>query len=84
MTDMKETHIVNNSGDASYFEWIPEHLHVDLGKVTIGDDVGVDPRALMLYLRDLGIDFIFEAGDNITQLKLLNCSRLRGGGVSMC
>lgn len=58
-------------------------LHVNLGAVTIGDDVGVDPRALMLYLRDLGIDFIFEAGDNITQLKskLSSIARRRGFNV---
>lgn len=56
---------------------------MDLGAVTIGDDVGVDPRALMLYLRDLGIDFIFEAGDNITQLKskLSSIARRRGFNV---
>jgi tRNA(Ile)-lysidine synthase TilS/MesJ len=44
-------------------------LHVDLSAVTIGDCVGVDPRALMLYLRDLSVEFIFEASDANTPLK---------------
>lgn len=58
-------------------------LHVDLKALTIGDSVGVDPRALMLYLRDLGVDFIFEAADNSTTLKsrLLSIARRRGFNV---
>lgn len=58
-------------------------LHVELGAVTVGDCVGVDPRALMLYLRDLGIDFIFEAADHISskKSKLLSIARRRGFNV---
>lgn len=58
-------------------------LHVDLAAVTVGDNVGVDPRALMLYLRDLGIDFIFEAADNSVALKskLSSIARRKGFNV---
>lgn len=58
-------------------------LHVELGAVTVGDTEGVDPRALMLYLRDLGIDFIFEAADNSVPLKskLSSIARRRGFNV---
>lgn len=58
-------------------------LHVDLGAVTIGDCAGVDPRVLMLYLRDLGIDFIFDASDTGTTLKskLSSVARRRGFNV---
>lgn len=34
-------------------------LQVELGAVSLGSS-GVDPRALMLYLRDLNIKYIFE------------------------
>lgn len=58
-------------------------LHVDLGAVTIGDGVGVDPRALMLYLRDLSIDFIFDGAYMATTLKskLSSIARRRGFNV---
>lgn len=58
-------------------------LHVDLGAVTVGDSVGVDPRALMLYLRDLRVDFIFEAADANMPLKtkLSNIARRKGYNV---
>lgn len=58
-------------------------LHVELGAVTVGDNVGVDPRALMLYLRDLGVDFIFEAADNISSLKskLSTIARRKGFNI---
>jgi tRNA(Ile)-lysidine synthase TilS/MesJ len=58
-------------------------LHVELGAVTVGDCVGVDPRALMLYLRDLRVDFIFEASDANTPLKtkLSNIARRKGYNV---
>jgi tRNA(Ile)-lysidine synthase TilS/MesJ len=58
-------------------------LHVDLGAVTIGDCVGVDPRALMLYLRDLRVEFIFETSDANTLLKtkLSNIARRKGYNV---
>lgn len=58
-------------------------LHVDLAAVTVGDNVGVDPRALMLYLRDLGVDFIFEAADNSVALKskLSSIARRKGFNV---
>lgn len=40
-------------------------LHIDLGAVSLGTS-GVDPRALMLYLRDLNIKYIFDhLGTNI-------------------
>lgn len=55
---------------------------MDLSAVTIGD-VGVDPRALMLYLRDLGIDFIFDASDSAASLKskLSSIARRKGFNV---
>lgn len=57
-------------------------LHVDLGAVTVGENVGVDPRALMLYLRDLGIDFIFEASESSTlKSRLSLIARRRGFNV---
>lgn len=57
-------------------------LHVELAAVTIGNCVGVDPRALMLYLRDLGVDFIFDA-DSTPSLKskLASIARRRGFNV---
>lgn len=58
-------------------------LHVDLGAVTVGDCVGVDPRALMLYMRDLGVDFIFEASDNVTSLKTKLASLARRKGYNV-
>lgn len=56
---------------------------MELGAVTVGDAVGVDPRALMLYLRDLRVDFIFEASDQNTPLKtkLMNIARKKGYNV---
>lgn len=33
--------------------------NVQLATVTFGD-CGVDPRALMLYLRELGVEFFYE------------------------
>jgi len=57
-------------------------LHVDFGAVTVGECVGIDPRALMLYLRDLGVEFIFEAS-NTTSLKnkLSSTARRKGYNV---
>lgn len=34
-------------------------IHIDLGAVTIGTP-GIDPRVLMLYMRDLGVTFMIE------------------------
>ena len=34
-------------------------IHVKLGAVSVGI-LGVDPRALMLYLKDLGIEYFYE------------------------
>lgn len=34
-------------------------IHIELGAITIGES-GVDPRVMMLYMRDLGIEFILE------------------------
>lgn len=57
-------------------------LHVDLGALTIGDCVGVDPRALMLYLRDLGIEFIFEANSGSSlKNKLSSVARRKGYNI---
>lgn len=55
---------------------------MELAAVTIGNCVGVDPRALMLYLRDLGVDFIFDA-DSTPSLKskLASIARRRGFNV---
>lgn len=43
--------------------------HVELGTVTIGDGIGVDPRALMLYFRDLNTEYIYEAADGAMNLR---------------
>lgn len=43
--------------------------HVELGTVTIGDGIGVDPRALMLYFRDLSTEYIYEAADGAMNLR---------------
>lgn len=57
-------------------------LHVELGAVTVGDCVGVDPRALMLYLRDLGVDFMFDADNTPSyKSKLASIARRRGFNV---
>lgn len=34
-------------------------IHIEMGAVSLGAS-GVDPRALMLYLRDLNIKYIFD------------------------
>lgn len=34
-------------------------LNVELGAITIGE-TGVDPRALMLYLKELGVTYFYE------------------------
>lgn len=36
-------------------------LHIILGAVTIGD-ASMDPRALMLYMRNLGVEYFYEQG----------------------
>lgn len=46
-------------------------LHIDIGAVSIGTS-GVDPRALMLYLRDLDVKFFV---DQISKLKRVRYSR---------
>lgn len=58
-------------------------LHVELGTVTIGDNIGVDPRALMLYFRDLNTEYIYEASDGSTSLrsKIALIARRRGYNV---
>lgn len=35
-------------------------IHIELGVISIGD-CGVDPRALMLYMRDLGVEYFLES-----------------------
>lgn len=58
-------------------------LHIELGTATIGDGIGVDPRALMLYFRDLGIEYFYEASDSSTNLrsKLASVARRKGFNV---
>lgn len=58
-------------------------MHIEFGAVTVGDCVGVDPRALMLYLRDLGIEFIFEATNTSSSIKakLSSIARKKGYNV---
>lgn len=59
-------------------------LHVELAALTIGDEsTGVDPRALMLYMRDLGIEFIYETNKDSTPMrdKLTAVARRKGFNV---
>lgn len=59
-------------------------IHVELGALTIGDSVGIDPRALMLYMRDLGIEYIFEQATSTTETlksKISMVARKRGYNV---
>lgn len=59
-------------------------LHVELGAVTIDNEVGVDPRALILhYLRDLHVEFIFETMDANTPLKTKLCNIARRKGYNV-
>ena len=40
-------------------------LHVDLSVLSISDEnTAVDPRILMLYMRDLDVKFIYESDNN--------------------
>lgn len=39
-------------------------IHIEMGAVSLGTS-GVDPRALMLYLRDLNIKYIFDQLGNV-------------------
>jgi hypothetical protein len=57
--------------------------HVELGTITIGDDIGVDPRALMLYFRDLSTEYIYEAFDGAMSLrsKIAMIARRKGYNV---
>lgn len=54
-----------------------------LGAVTIGDCEGIDPRALMLYMRDLHIDFLFDAYDSSISLKAKLISLARRDGYNV-
>lgn len=59
-------------------------LHVELGTATIGNGIGVDPRALMLYFRDLNTEYIYEASENsMTSLrsKIALIARRKGYNV---
>ena len=41
-------------------------MHVDLSVLTISDEnIAVDPRILMLYMRDLDVKFIYESDNNL-------------------
>lgn len=42
-------------------------LHIILGAVTIGD-ASMDPRALMLYMRNLGVEYFYEQGNSYTEV----------------
>lgn len=44
-------------------------LHVELAALTL-NSTGVDPRALMLYMRDLGIEFIYECDRELSTMCL--------------
>ena len=57
-------------------------LHVELGAVSIGDNVGLDPRALMLYMKALGVNYIFEqsVSENL-KVKLGHVARKKGYNV---
>lgn len=37
-------------------------LHVTVQAATIGELKGIDPRALMMYLHELGIEYFYEQG----------------------
>lgn len=59
-------------------------LHVELGAVSIGDNVGLDPRALMLYMKALGVNYIFEQSSSSSEtlkVKLGHVARKRGYNV---
>lgn len=43
-------------------------IHIEMGAVSLGS-CGVDPRALMLYLRDLNIKYFFEQLGNYYNIK---------------
>lgn len=38
-------------------------LHVTITAATVGDLKDIDPRALMLYLHDLGVEYFYEQGE---------------------
>lgn len=58
-------------------------LHVDLLAVSINDEnTAVDPRVLMLYMRDLGVEFVYEADNEMTSVsreKILSLVAKRKG-----
>lgn len=37
-------------------------LHVEIGAISVGAVSSIDPRALMLYMRDLGVEYFIEEG----------------------
>lgn len=59
-------------------------LHVELAALTL-NSTGVDPRALMLYMRDLGIEFIYEFDRELSTIclkdKLAVIARKKGFNV---
>ncbi|KXJ82812.1 hypothetical protein RP20_CCG011260 [Aedes albopictus] len=59
------------------------HLsNIQLATVTFGD-CGVDPRALMLYLRELGVEYFYEQSDSSDNLqeRLTQAAQRRGYNV---
>lgn len=42
-------------------------IHIDLGVVTLGTPA-IDPRVLMLYMRDLGVNFSLEQQGKFTKI----------------
>ena len=59
-------------------------FHVEITALTIVDEgIGVDPRALMLYMRDLRVDFIYESNNDGTAIKekFLKVARRKGFNV---
>jgi hypothetical protein len=43
-------------------------LQITIGATTVGSSSGVDPRALMLYMRDLGVTYYYEHDGKIRQV----------------
>lgn len=60
-------------------------FHVDLSALTISDDnTAVDPRVLMLYMRDLDVKFIYESdfhAETETRQKLALIAKRKGYNV---
>jgi tRNA(Ile)-lysidine synthase TilS/MesJ len=59
-------------------------LHIELGAVTIAENLGLDPRCLMLHMKSFekdGVEYIFEQGNAAPELiesKLSMIAQKRG------